>query len=276
MFQAQFGSPMGGVGFGNPGFGMQPMMGGGGQMQMMQMMQMMMQMMQQMMQMMGAMGGMGGGCCPGMGMGMPGMGGDPFGGFGNQMGNGFGFPGGGGGFPGGGFPGGFSPPGVPFGGGFTPGGGNFGGPGSFGGPGGAFGPGNAPQVGPGNFGGPSAFGNRLASDAQQIASSGVAGRGGNCKRGVRMALNRQGVNLDGLSAYQGADQLARNPRFREVQVPTNQLRSLPPGAIVVWNRKPGRPHGHISIALGNGREASDVIRNQITNYGSQHRVFLPR
>lgn len=271
MFQAQFGSPMMNAGF-NPGFGMQSMMGGGGQMQMMQMMMTMMSMMQQMMQMMGAMGGMGG-MNPGM-MGMPGMGGDPFGGFGNQMGNGFGFPG-----AGCGFPGGFSPPGVPFGGGFTPGGGNFGNygsPGNYGGPGGAFGPGNAPQVGPGNFGGPSAFGNRLASDAQQIASSGVAGRGGNCKRGVRMALNRQGVNLDGLSAYQGADQLARNPRFREVQIPASQLRSLPPGAIVVWNRRPGKPHGHISIALGNGREASDVIRNQITGYGSQHRVFLPK
>lgn len=271
MFPAQqFGSPMGGVGFGNQGFGMQ--MAGGGQQQMMMMQ--MMQMMQQMMgQMMGGMGGMGCGC-PGMGGGFPGMGGDPFGGLGNQMGNGFGFPGGG--FQGGGFPGGFSPPGVPFGGGFTPGG-NFGGPGgNFGGPGNFGNVGNAPMAGPGNFGGPSAFGNRLASDAQQIAQSGVAGSGGNCKRGVRMALNRQGVNLDGLSAYQGADQLARNPRFREVQVPREQLRSLPPGAIVVWNRKPGKPHGHISIALGNGREASDVIRNQISNYGSQFRVFLPK
>jgi hypothetical protein len=119
------------------------------------------------------------------------------------------------------------------------------------------------------------MGNRLAADAQQIAQSGVAGRGGNCKRGVRMALERQGMNLGGLSAYMAADQLARNPRFREVQVPTNQLRSLPPGAIVVWDRKPGKPHGHISIALGNGKEASDVIRNQITGYGSRHRVFLP-
>lgn len=132
------------------------------------------------------------------------------------------------------------------------------------------------MVGPGNFGGPSAFGNRLASDAQQIAASGVAGSGGNCKRGVRMALERQGVSLGGLSAYQGADQLARNPRFREVQIPREQLRSLPPGAVVVWDRKQGHPHGHISIALGNGREASDVLRNQITNYGSQHRVFLPK
>ena len=274
MFAQQMMNPMygGQVGFGGQGFGMPGM---GGQPPMMQMMMQMMQMMMQMMQQM--MGG-GGGCGCGMGPGMGGFpGGDPFGGFGNQMGNGFGFPGGGfqgGGFPGGGFPGGFSPPGVPFGGGFSPPGGNYGNPG-MGGPG--FGnPIGASPAGPGNFGGPSAFGNRLAADAQQIASSGVAGRGGNCKRGVRMALNRQGVNLDGLSAYQGADQLARNPRFREVQVDRNGLKSLPPGAIVVWNRKAGHPHGHISIALGNGREASDVIRNQITGYGSAYRVFLPK
>ena len=91
-----------------------------------------------------------------------------------------------------------------------------------------------------------------------------------------MALERQGMNLHGASAYMAADQLARNPRFREVQVPANQLRSLPPGAIVVWDRGQGKPHGHISIALGNGQEASDVLRNQITNYGTRHRVFLPR
>ena len=256
------------VGFGGQGFGMPGM--GMGQPPMLQMMMMLMQMMEQMM---GQMMGGGGGCGCGMGPGM-GMGGDPFGGFGNQMGNGFGFPGGGGGFPGGGFPGGgFSPPGVPFGGGYCPQP-NYGGGQGFGGP--TFGGNVGAPAGPGNFGGPSAFGNRLAADAQQIAASGVAGRGGNCKRGVRMALNRQGVNLEGLSAYQGADQLARNPRFREVRVDRNALRSLPPGAIVVWDRKAGHPHGHISIALGNGREASDVLRNQIANYGSAYRVFLPK
>lgn len=262
---AQFNPMYGGV---NAGFGMSGM---GQQQPMMMMMMMLMQMMGQMLgQMMG--GGQG---FPGMGF--PGMGGpggcDPFGGFGNQIGNGFGFPGGGCGCC----------PQVPFGGGYAPpapgygGAPSFGGTPYFGGPSPSFG-GNpaAPMVGPGQFGGASAFGNRLAADAQQIAASGVAGRGGNCKRGVRMALNRQGVQLDGLSAYQGADQLARNPRFREVRVSRDGLRSLPPGAVVVWDRKAGHPHGHISIALGNGREASDVIRNQITGYGSAFRVFLPR
>ena len=54
------------------------------------------------------------------------------------------------------------------------------------------------------------------------------------------------------------------------------LPKLPPGAVVVWNKGPGHPHGHISISLGGGREASDKIRKQITNYGTSVRVFLPK
>lgn len=90
-----------------------------------------------------------------------------------------------------------------------------------------------------------------------------------------MALERQGMKLDGISAYMAADQLAKNNRFQEVKVARDKLRDLPPGATVVWNKGPGHPHGHISIALGNGREASDVIRNQIVNYPSSFRVFMP-
>ena len=45
--------------------------------------------------------------------------------------------------------------------------------------------------------------------------------------------------------------------------------------MVVWAAKPRHKYGHISVALGDGREASDVIRNQISNYGSAFRVFQP-
>lgn len=101
-------------------------------------------------------------------------------------------------------------------------------------------------------------------------------RPGYCYRGVKHHLRQIGVNLTGGSAYQAADQLARTGRFREVQVPREQLRSLPAGAVVVWNRGNGRRHGHISIAMGDGREASDRIRRQITNYPNSYRVFLPQ
>ena len=124
--------------------------------------------------------------------------------------------------------------------------------------------------------GKSAFGEKLAKDARRIAESGVAGRGHNCKRGVRMALEKQGMKLDGVSAYMAADQLAKNKKFSEMKgLQRGDLKNLPPGATVVWNRSKGHPHGHISIAMGNGREASDVMRNQIVNYPSSYRVFMP-
>ena len=123
----------------------------------------------------------------------------------------------------------------------------------------------------------SAFGDKLAKDARRIAESGVAGSGRNCKRGVRMALEKQGMKLDGVSAYMAANQLAKNDKFKEMKgLERSDLRNLPPGATVVWNKSKGHPHGHISIAMGNGREASDVMRNQIVNYPSSYRVFMPQ
>ena len=122
----------------------------------------------------------------------------------------------------------------------------------------------------------SGFGDKLAKDAERIAKSGVAGSGHNCKRGVRMAMEKSGMKLDGVSAYMAADQLAKNKNFHEEKgLSRADLKDLPPGATVVWNKAKGHPHGHISIAMGNGREASDVMRNQITNYPSSYRVFYP-
>lgn len=122
----------------------------------------------------------------------------------------------------------------------------------------------------------SGFGEKLARDARRIAESGVAGSGRNCKRGVRMAFEKNGMGLSGVSAYMAADQLAKNKNFSEAKGLSRQdLKELPPGATVVWNRGKGRPHGHISIAQGNGREASDVMRNQIVNYPTSYRVFMP-
>lgn len=119
-------------------------------------------------------------------------------------------------------------------------------------------------------------GAQLARDAQSIAASRIAGNGRNCFRGVKYAMARQGVQLTGVPAYTAAGQLARNGNFRETKVGRDQLRNLPAGATVVWAPTGKNKYGHVSIALGNGREASDILRNQITNYGSSFRVFLPR
>ncbi|MCA9777398.1 MAG: hypothetical protein KC800_11795, partial [Candidatus Eremiobacteraeota bacterium] len=71
-------------------------------------------------------------------------------------------------------------------------------------------------------------------------------------------------------------QLAKNPKVKEVNVSPQDFKKLPAGAIVVWDKGAGHEHGHISVALGNGKEASDVIRDQITNYGTKPRVFIPK
>jgi hypothetical protein len=148
------------------------------------------------------------------------------------------------------------------------------------------GPGSARSVGgsngpvrSSNFGSVPGWGAALAKDAAKHAT----GPGGYCFRYVRQALERAGVKgVGGASAYMAADQLAKNPRFREIRVNPKDLPKLPAGAVVVWDRggsgatSAGKIHGHISIALGNGKEVSDRIRNQTTSMGSRVRVFLPK
>lgn len=132
---------------------------------------------------------------------------------------------------------------------------------------------SAPAATDSDFGSIPGWGAALAKDAEKHAT----GPGGLCFRYVRQALERAGVKgVGGASAYMAADQLAKNPKFREVKVDPKDFKKLPAGAVVVWNRGNGHEHGHISIALGNGKEASDKIRNQITNYGTSARVFLPK
>ncbi|MCA9778718.1 MAG: hypothetical protein KC800_18445 [Candidatus Eremiobacteraeota bacterium] len=144
---------------------------------------------------------------------------------------------------------------------------------------GAMGGSSAPVATSSDFGAVPAWGAALAKDAEKNAN----GPGGYCFKWVRQALERAGVKgVGGASAYMAADQLAKNPRFREIQVAPKDLPKLPAGAVVVWDRggsgasSAGKIHGHISISLGDGREVSDRIRNQTTSMGSKVRVFLPK
>lgn len=128
-----------------------------------------------------------------------------------------------------------------------------------------------------NIGNGSALGKQLAQTAYKHATDGT-GDGGHCFHNVAEDLAKYGINTSGASAYMAADQLASNPKVQEVKgVTAEQLKTLPAGAIVVWAANPNNPHGHISIAMGDGKEASDIMRNQITNLnGSSFRVFIPK
>lgn len=123
--------------------------------------------------------------------------------------------------------------------------------------------------------GATATGTRLAQIARAEATNGDS-KGGLCYRDVSRALSKIGISATGASAYMAADQLARNPKVKEMKVAQSDLPKLPAGAIVVWNKGNGHEHGHISISTGDGKEASDLMRNQITNYGTSFRVFMPQ
>lgn len=83
--------------------------------------------------------------------------------------------------------------------------------------------------------------------------------------------------LRGASAYLAAPQLANHPRFKEISVRAEQLPRLKAGSVVVWGKSSRSPHGHISISLGNGQEASDHIDRQRTHLRGirNFRVFVP-
>jgi LysM repeat protein len=116
---------------------------------------------------------------------------------------------------------------------------------------------------------------RLAASARSVATR--MNTTGWCAKGVGDALDAAGLSVPRQpSAYLYADVLARDPRFREVRLTDEQIRQLPPGAIVVSDKynSPTNPHGHISVTLGNGMEASDHVQSQLL-IGTQ-RVFIPR
>lgn len=119
---------------------------------------------------------------------------------------------------------------------------------------------------------PSNAGNTLARAAVEQA------RGGQDLDRVALALEEAGLGtLQGRQPWQAAGQLAENPRFREVGgLAPAQLRDLPAGQVVVWDRSQGDPRGHIAVTTGDGREASDRVRPLMTGYGSDYRVFSPQ
>lgn len=133
--------------------------------------------------------------------------------------------------------------------------------------------GPAPAAGPIPPGSPG--GVHLAETARDVAAA-QNSTGWCFKYAAQSIAEATGVQLHGASAYMAADQLAASDKFKEITVSPDQLKDLPPGAVVVWGQTDVSPHGHISVALGNGQEASDHIQDQMTSLrGHQnYRVFI--
>lgn len=118
---------------------------------------------------------------------------------------------------------------------------------------------------------------QLGMELAQSAKTNATGGTGLCYKYVAAAIHDHvSPFLYGMHAYMAADQLAAHPRFSEVAVNTDDLGSLPAGAIVVWGQG-SSPSGHISIADGRGYEISDHQAQQMRRHygGASPRVFIP-
>lgn len=117
------------------------------------------------------------------------------------------------------------------------------------------------------------FGKKLASQAEKTANQ--INTPGLCLKGVNDAMQAMGLPVHReAAAWMAVDDFQKNPKFKEVKVSKDQLKSLPPGAVVIWDKGSGLPYGHISVSLGDGREASSKVRNQLLLNTNFH-VFLP-
>ncbi|RYX88427.1 peptidoglycan-binding protein [bacterium] len=127
-----------------------------------------------------------------------------------------------------------------------------------------------------SLGSPTKLGLKIANSAKREAT--MRSTIGWCYSGVATAItNVMGSFLYGRSAYMAAPILSGNSNFKEIKVKPNDLKKLAPGSVVVWGKTALSPNGHISVALGNGKEASDHITNQLTSLRghTNFRVFTP-
>lgn len=110
-----------------------------------------------------------------------------------------------------------------------------------------------------------------------------------CARGVKKVLLESGMftakelwpdNSLG-HAYQMASFLSKSKNFSEItnnfDGKRSNLRNAPDGSIIVWDKGPNKPSGHIAIKFGQ-KEMSDRVRNLILDPNHKYgdfRVFYP-
>jgi hypothetical protein len=123
------------------------------------------------------------------------------------------------------------------------------------------------------------LGNKLANIAYKVATG--KNTSGMCYRGVKDSLKTAGIDngsVVGGSAYMAKNYLSQHKNFKEVSVSREELNKLPAGCVIVWqpyNDKKGKyhKHGHITVTLGDGREASDHVQKLVM--AGNYNVFVP-
>ena len=120
----------------------------------------------------------------------------------------------------------------------------------------------------------SAKGQKLAKD---MANHSV-GFTGHCSRYVREGLQRTGLyNGHTASAYQMGGTLAKNKNFQEISPNSVNLKDLPAGCILVYDKGAAgynSTHGHIEVTLGDGTACSDGRTRNVRRTNNM-RIFVP-
>ena len=108
---------------------------------------------------------------------------------------------------------------------------------------------------------------------------------GNCAKAINDATIAIGASNERGHAYEKIAQFERNKNFEDITAQyknVNDLKNLPKGAVVVWDKSKEKPYGHVSVADGKGGEVSDHWQTQTLGtdkkgraYGAYH-VFMPK
>ena len=115
---------------------------------------------------------------------------------------------------------------------------------------------------------------KLAKDVAEHAESRPTGY---CARYVSNAMERLGIVGKRGDAWELRDSLRNNPHFKEVDIRSINVKNLPAGCVLVYQRGAAgysSKYGHVEITLGNGKAASDFINNNIKT-SSNMSVFVP-
>jgi hypothetical protein len=119
-------------------------------------------------------------------------------------------------------------------------------------------------------------GEQLAKAAKQGAQKRSTGW---CARYVRLAMEKVKLTFGEVyqHAYQWVAGLRKNKNFKEIDVKGQDLKNLPPGAVIVYDRGDAgasAKSGHITIAKGDGTFVSDFNEKRVKVSDNAY-VFIP-